>query len=86
MDNHMKASQTRSRPLPSNEELLSQIRLLLDSPEDDLQAAISLLESKSLAEALDIHGTPAFVIGNQVVPGAVDLDALKGMVADARKK
>jgi hypothetical protein len=31
MDDPMKTSQTRSRPLPSNEELLSQIRLLLDS-------------------------------------------------------
>lgn len=38
-----------------------------------------------LADALDIHGTPAFIIGDKVVPGAVDLDALKTMVADARK-
>jgi protein-disulfide isomerase len=39
-----------------------------------------------LADALDIHGTPAFVIGEKVVPGAVDLDALKTMVSDARKQ
>jgi protein-disulfide isomerase len=39
-----------------------------------------------LAEVLDIHGTPAFVIGDKVVPGAVGLDELKGMVADARDK
>ena len=39
-----------------------------------------------LGDTLDIHGTPAFVIGDKVVPGAVDLDALKTMVADARKQ
>jgi protein-disulfide isomerase len=39
-----------------------------------------------LADALDIHGTPAFVIGDKVVPGAVDLDDLKSMVAKSRKK
>jgi protein-disulfide isomerase len=39
-----------------------------------------------LADALDIRGTPAFVIGDKIVPGAVDLEALKSMVADARGK
>jgi protein-disulfide isomerase len=39
-----------------------------------------------LADALDIRGTPAFVIGDKVVPGAADIDTLKSMVADARKK
>ena len=48
----MKTSQTRSRSLPSNDELLSQIRLLLDSPEDDLQAAIM---KELLAGTLRLH-------------------------------
>jgi protein-disulfide isomerase len=39
-----------------------------------------------LADTLDIRGTPAFVIGNKMVPGAVSLDELKGIVADARDK
>ena len=39
----------------------------------------------ALAEALDIQGTPAFVIGDALVPGATDLDALKKLVAEARK-
>ena len=38
-----------------------------------------------LAEALNIHGTPGFIIGNRIVPGALDLDAMKNMIADARK-
>ena len=39
-----------------------------------------------LAEALDIRGTPGFVIGNEIVPGAVDLASLKQMIAAARRK
>jgi protein-disulfide isomerase len=39
-----------------------------------------------LADALDIHGTPGFVIGDEIVPGAVSLDALKQMIETARKK
>jgi protein-disulfide isomerase len=39
----------------------------------------------ALAEELGVRGTPAFVIGKQFVPGAVDADALKQLIADARK-
>jgi len=49
------------------------------------EIAQALKANMKLADALDIHGTPAFVVGGKVVPGAVDLDALKTMVADARK-
>jgi protein-disulfide isomerase len=39
----------------------------------------------ALAEALNIHGTPGFIIGNKIVPGAIDLDTLKDMISEARK-
>lgn len=39
----------------------------------------------ALADALDIQGTPAFIIGNTLVPGATDIDKLRQLVADARK-
>ncbi len=39
----------------------------------------------ALAQALGVRGTPAFVIGNQFVPGAVDAETLKQLIADARK-
>jgi protein-disulfide isomerase len=38
-----------------------------------------------LAQTLRIQGTPAFIVGDALVPGAVDLDQLKEMVATARK-
>ncbi len=39
----------------------------------------------ALARKLDISGTPAFVIGDELVPGAVDLDTLRGLVAKAQR-
>ena len=64
----MKTSQTRSRPLPSNEELLSQIRLLLDSPEDDLQAAIM---KELLAGTLRLHNSHLDILDLKIVNRAV---------------
>jgi len=43
-----------------------------------------LEKNMALARALAINGTPAFVIGEDLIPGAIDLQALKGLVAKAR--
>ncbi len=61
---------------------LDQLKKDLASPE--IEQAIK--DNLALADALDIHGTPAFIVGDHIVPGAVELDALKEMVADARKR
>ena len=53
----------------------------MTTPEVDRAVKANL----ALAKALDIHGTPGFIIGEHIVPGAIDLDALKDLVADARK-
>jgi protein-disulfide isomerase len=37
-----------------------------------------------MAQALGIQGTPAMVIGDELVPGAVPLDELRRLVANAR--
>ena len=39
----------------------------------------------ALADALDIQGTPAFIVGDTLVPGAIDLDNLRHLIAEARK-
>ncbi len=39
-----------------------------------------------LAENLGIRGTPAFVIGDQLVPGAINAATMKTMIAEARGK
>jgi protein-disulfide isomerase len=38
----------------------------------------------ALADALNIQGTPAIIIGSTVIPGAVDLDTLRKDIAAAR--
>ena len=44
-----------------------------------------LKKNRDLAGALEITGTPAFIIGNEFVPGAAELDTFKAIVARARK-
>jgi protein-disulfide isomerase len=45
-----------------------------------------LQQNLSLARSLKVDGTPVFIIGDQLVPGAVDEANLKALVAGARKK
>ena len=52
----------------------------------DPAVAETLARGLRLAEALGIRGTPALIVGMELVPGAADLDALKRLVAQARKK
>ncbi len=40
----------------------------------------------AVARELGVTGTPAFIIGNTFVPGAVSADELKNLVAEARQK
>ena len=59
-------------------------RLQKDMDDPKLKEIIE--RNMALASALGVRGTPAFVIGNQFVPGAVDADTLKRMINDARTK
>lgn len=45
-----------------------------------------LQQNYDLAEAMGINGTPAFVIGDKLIPGAIKLDELKAHIATAREK
>jgi len=42
--------------------------------------------NRALASDLGITGTPAFVVGTELVPGAIDLTTLKDLVARARTR
>lgn len=52
---------------------------------DDPAIETALQNNYALGRRLGIQGTPAFIVGGRVVPGAVDLQTLKELVADARK-
>jgi protein-disulfide isomerase len=58
-------------------------RLREDMAAPEVQAHLD--ETARLARELGITGTPAFVIGDEVVPGAAGYDALSGMVGAARE-
>ena len=44
----------------------------------------TLQKSYKLADALNISGTPTYIIGDELIPGAVGLDALRGKIANMR--
>jgi protein-disulfide isomerase len=58
-------------------------RLQRDMADPGVQQRIDA--NLALARALSIDGTPAIVVGEQVMSGAADLAQLKGMVAQARQ-
>ncbi len=62
---------------------IDRAQLEKDMEDPKLKAIID--RNMALASALGVRGTPAFVIGKQFVPGAVDAAALKQLIAEARK-
>jgi protein-disulfide isomerase len=59
-------------------------RMMADMESPEIQAMIE--RNHDLAQALRITGTPAFVIGDTLVPGAIDRKTLEHLVAQARAK
>jgi protein-disulfide isomerase len=44
----------------------------------------TLQKSYELAEALNVSGTPTYIIGDELIPGAIGLEALKKKIANVR--
>lgn len=57
-------------------------RLVRDMKDPRITA--QLTANTSLAQSLGITGTPAIVVGNQLVPGAISMDDLQKLVAHAQ--
>ena len=75
---------TRERVLAAARDAgIDMARLDQDLASDEVGA--SLDENTRLARALGINGTPSYVVGEQVVVGAVGLDALRNRIQAARK-
>lgn len=53
---------------------------------EDPQVTAKLARNLDLGRALELDGTPAFIIGDTLIPGAVDLEMLEQAIAEARKK
>ena len=54
----------------------------MNSPDVEKELKANL----DLGNALDLNGTPSFIVGNTIVPGAISADELKQLIADARAK
>jgi protein-disulfide isomerase len=57
-------------------------RLKSDMVLPDIEASIS--RNAELAQALRITGTPGFVVGDQIFPGATNLETMKKLIEQAR--
>ena len=57
-------------------------RMMADMDSPEIQAMIA--RNHDLAQALQINGTPAFVIGDTLIPGAVDRKTIERLVAQVR--
>lgn len=51
---------------------------------DDPEVSATINESMELANAVGINGTPAFVIDDRLIPGALGLDGLRAQIAEVR--
>jgi protein-disulfide isomerase len=61
---------------------LSPASLELDLGSD--RVASTIQRSYSIAKALNITGTPTFIIGNEIIPGAIGLDELRTRIGNMR--
>jgi protein-disulfide isomerase len=58
-------------------------RIEKDMTSDEVKTTID--EDMKLADALGVNGTPSYVVGSEVVVGAVGLDELKQKIAAQEK-
>lgn len=59
-------------------------RLKKDAASDEVSAIIAA--NHEAARALNVSGTPAFVIGDEIVRGYMEYEGMKSVIADQRKK
>ncbi|MBI4537564.1 MAG: DsbA family protein [candidate division NC10 bacterium] len=59
-------------------------KLQADMNKPEIQAALQ--KNHALAQAMGITGTPAFIIGPELVPGAIELPVFKELIAKARQQ
>jgi protein-disulfide isomerase len=88
-DYHTRVMETRGRvngeraTTVAKEMGLDMARLQKDLNHTEVRAALE--ENMTLADKLGLTGTPAFVIGNEVVSGAVGIEPLRKIVANTRQ-
>jgi protein-disulfide isomerase len=59
---------------------LDRVKTDMNSPEVDAE----IKRTTEIAKALGLSGTPAFVVGTELIPGATDLETLQALLDEAR--
>jgi protein-disulfide isomerase len=62
---------------------LSPVTLEMQMGEPRVSQAIQT--SYEIAKALNITGTPTYIIGNEIIPGAIGIDELRSRIANMRE-
>ena len=58
-------------------------QLLVDMADPEIES--NIMKTKYLVQNIGISGTPGFVIGDQIIPGFVPYEKLKGIIAKQRE-
>ena len=51
---------------------------------NDKNIDVQIESNRELAQSLNINGTPTFVVGDRIIPGAVDGDTLRELIETNR--
>lgn len=62
---------------------LDTAKLQKDMVSPEVKAAIA--ENRGLGDRLGLSGTPAFIVGDEVIPGAVGVDPMRKTITDVRQ-
>ncbi|MDR7039130.1 protein-disulfide isomerase [Methylobacterium sp. BE186] len=62
---------------------LDTAKLQKDAQGPEVKAALS--ENRGLGDKLGLSGTPAFIIGDEIIPGAVGADPIRKTISDVRQ-
>ena len=80
----MRVEPSNEPPLPSLAPFHSSLNLS-KHPSDVLHRIKTVIDrNRALAKDLGISGTPGFIAGTELVPGALDVNWLKELIARAR--
>jgi protein-disulfide isomerase len=87
---HVAIMSARGRLTPEKVlRLASKVGLDVDQLKRDMEdptITAYLQETLQLAQTLGINGTPGFVIGNKLIPGAIDKSRMQELIAAARNQ
>jgi protein-disulfide isomerase len=80
----MMAERTDENAIRNISETLGMDYPKLEKDMADPQIAELIMRNLRLATSLDLNGTPAYIIGNQIIPGAIDAESLIRVVTIER--